>query len=85
LLAARDGVRGHLQLLPEERSAMTSQTVVLGFAGFLAVCVIGLGFAGQFRPADVHQFDDYIGFPSTASADCSNHDASTEKPLVTLR
>jgi hypothetical protein len=47
--------------------------------------VIGLGFAGQFRPAEVHQFDDYIGFPPTASADCSNHDASTEQPLVTLR
>jgi hypothetical protein len=64
---------------------MTNQTVVLGFAGFLAVCVIGLGFAGQFQPADLHQFDDYMGLTPTASADCTNHNASAEKPLATLR
>jgi hypothetical protein len=76
---------GHLQLLPEEQTVMTNQTVVLGFAGFLAICVIGLGFAGQFRPADVHQFDDYIGLTPTASVDCGNHSASTEKPLAAVR
>ena len=62
---------------------MTKNTIVLGFAGLLAVCVIGLGFVGQFQPADLHQFDYYMGL--TASADCGNHSASTEKPLVSVR
>jgi hypothetical protein len=35
---------------------MTSNTLVLGFAGVLALCVIGLGFAGQFRPANLHHY-----------------------------
>jgi hypothetical protein len=64
---------------------MTNNTIVLGFAGLLAVCVIGLGFAGQFRPADLHQFDDYMGLTPTASADCSNRNASTEKPMTAIR
>jgi len=64
---------------------MTNNTVVIGFAGLLAVCVIGLGFAGQFRPADLHQFDDYMGLTPTASAGCGNHNASTEKPIATIR
>jgi len=71
--------------MPEERSVMTKNTVVLGFAGLLAVCVIGLGFVGQFQPADLHQFDYYMGLTPTASADCGNHSASTEKPLVSVR
>jgi hypothetical protein len=64
---------------------MTNNTVVFGVAGLLAVCVIGLGFAGQFRPADVHQFDDYMGLTPTASVDCGNHNASTEKPIAAIR
>jgi hypothetical protein len=64
---------------------MTNQIVVLGFAGFLAVCVIGLGFAGQFQPADPHQFDDYMGLTPTASADCGSHSASTEKAIPAIR
>jgi hypothetical protein len=82
---SRDGARGHPQLMPEERSVMTNQTVVLGFAGFLAVCVIGLGFAGQFQPADLHQFDYYMGLTPTASVDCNSHSASTEKPIPAIR
>jgi CHASE2 domain-containing sensor protein len=62
-----------------------TNTVVLGFAGLLAVCVIGLGFAGQFQPGDLHQFDDYMGLTPTASMDCGNHSASTEKPLAAVR
>jgi CHASE2 domain-containing sensor protein len=64
---------------------MTNNTIVLGFAGLLAVCVIGLGFAGQFQPADLHQFDYYMGLTPTASADCGNQNASTEKPLAAAR
>ena len=64
---------------------MTKNTFVLGFAGLLAVCVIGLGFVGQFQPADLHQFDYYMGLTPTASADYGNHSASTEKPLVSVR
>ncbi|MBV8745681.1 MAG: hypothetical protein JO134_11645 [Xanthobacteraceae bacterium] len=64
---------------------MTNNTVVFGFAGLLAVCVIGLGVAGQFQPADLHQFDDYMGLTPTASADCGKHNASTEKPMTAIR
>jgi CHASE2 domain-containing sensor protein len=74
-----------LQLVPKEGSVMTNQKVVLGFAGFLAVCVIGLGFAGQFQPADLHQFDYYMGLTPTASLDCGNQSASTEKPIPAIR
>ncbi len=65
---------------------MTNKTTLaLGFAGLLAVCVIGLGFAGQFRTADLHEFDYYMGLMPTAAAGCDNHSAATEKPLTAIR
>ncbi len=65
---------------------MTKNTVVLAFGGFLAVCVIGLGFAGQFRPADLHDYDFYTGLLlSAAAAACSDQGASAAKPMTSAR
>jgi hypothetical protein len=74
-------------LNPQPRgSAMTKNTVVLAFGGLVAVCVIGLGFAGQFRPADLHDYDFFTGLPlSAAAADCGDHNASAAKPVTLAR
>ena len=59
---------------------MTKDKLVLAFAGVLALCVIGLGFAGQFRPADLHEFDILTGLPTTiVAADCNDHSASAAR------
>jgi hypothetical protein len=64
---------------------MTNKNIVLGFAGFLAICVVGLGFAGQFQPANVHDYDVFTGVPlTTAAAGCNDQGASATKPLAPL-
>ncbi len=65
---------------------MTKNAVVLAFGGLLAMCVIGLGFAGQFRPADLHEYDFFTGMPLTAAAaNCDDHGASAAKPISLAR
>jgi hypothetical protein len=65
---------------------MSRNALVLAFGGLLAVCVIGLGFAGQFRPADLHDYDFFTGMPLTAAAaDCRDRGASTDRPITLAR
>ncbi len=65
---------------------MTKNAVVLAFGGVVAVCVIGLGFTGQFRPADVHDYDFFTGMPLAATAaNCADHGASAAKPITLAR
>ena len=61
-----------------EGSAMTKEALILACAGVLAVGVVGLGFAGRFQPADLHQFDYLMGLPTATAtaADCNDHSAS---------
>lgn len=71
---------------PHSRGIMTKNAVVLAFGGLLAVCVIGLGFAGQFQPADLHEYDFFAGIPLAAAAvDCNDHGASVVKPITLAR
>ena len=57
---------------------MTKEALILACAGVLAVGVVGLGFAGRFQPADLHQFDYLMGLPTATAtaADCNDHSAS---------
>ncbi len=62
------------------------KNTVVAFAGLLAACVIGLGFAGQFRPADLHDYDFFTGLPlSAAAASCNDDAASAAKPITLAR
>jgi hypothetical protein len=62
---------------------MNRDTVVLGFLGAFAFCVIVAGFSGQLASADPHQFDAVMGLTPTAS-ECTDHNASTAKPSSRL-
>src|SRR5262245_13006323 len=61
---------------------MTRDTVVIGFAGALAACVLLAGIGGRFASADPHQFDALLGLSPGECQATAN--ASEVKPLAPL-